>query len=55
MRKRILTKLVGVLLSDDDHSKLIELTDKLEVSNSEYLRGIIINDLTNQEKEKMEK
>jgi len=53
MRKRTLTKLVGVLLSVDDYKKLVEVTDIKEVSLSNYLRGIIINDLRKQEREEL--
>jgi hypothetical protein len=53
MRKRILTKLVGVLLSVDDFEKLVDVTDRKEKSISEYLRGIIIDDLRKQETEEL--
>ena len=40
MRKKILTKLVGVLLSVDDYLRLVEATNKFEISISEYIRKI---------------
>ena len=41
MRKKIYTKNVGVLLSDETYALLIEATDKAEVTFSNYIREII--------------
>jgi predicted DNA-binding protein len=41
MRKRILTNQVGVVLSEEMHHRLIEITDKLEIPISQFIREII--------------
>jgi predicted DNA-binding protein len=41
MRKRILTKQVAVMLPEDMHKHIIEATDKLEISISQFIREII--------------
>jgi hypothetical protein len=53
MRKKILTKLVGVLLSVDDYLRLVEATNKFEISISEYIRKLTIDDLRKQETEEL--
>ena len=51
MRKRLYTRNVGVLLTDDDYQQLIDLTDKLEVTLSGYLRYLIDKELRENQKE----
>ena len=46
MRKKILTRQVGVLFSDEIYKKLIQLTNAEEVSLSEFIREIVVNRLT---------
>jgi predicted DNA-binding protein len=41
MRKRVLTKQVGVILSEEVYQQLIEVTDKLEIPISQFIREII--------------
>ena len=41
MRKRILTKPVAVMLSEKMHQQIIEETDRLEISISQYIREAI--------------
>jgi len=41
MRKKIYTKNVGVLLSEETYQALISITDQLETSVSEFIRKII--------------
>jgi predicted DNA-binding protein len=41
MRKRVLTKQVAVVLSEETHQQIIEVTDKLEISISMFIREII--------------
>jgi predicted DNA-binding protein len=41
MRKRVLTNQVGVVLSEEMHHRLIEITDKLEIPISTFIREII--------------
>ena len=44
-RTKKLTEQVGVVLSPESHKKLMEVTDKLEVSISEFVRMIIEKEL----------
>jgi predicted CopG family antitoxin len=41
MRKKIYTRNVGVLLSEETYQALISITDKLEISVSEFIRKLI--------------
>ena len=41
MRKRVLTKQAAVVLSEETYQSIIEVTDKLEVPISQYIREII--------------
>ena len=52
MRKRLYTRNVGVLLTDDSYQKLVNITDKLEVTVSGYIRDLVLNQL--KEKENIE-
>jgi len=45
MRKRLYTRNVGVLLTEDFYQLLINITDKLEVTISEYIRDLIEKNL----------
>ena len=45
MRRRLYTRNVGVLLSEDIYQLLINITDKLEVTISEYIRDLIEKNL----------
>jgi len=45
MRKRFYTRNVGVLLSEDIYQLLINITDKMEVTISEYIRDLIEKNL----------
>ena len=45
MRKRLYTRNVGVLLSEDIYQLLINITDKMEVTISEYIRDLIEKNL----------
>jgi hypothetical protein len=52
MRKRIYTRNVGILLTEDSYQQLIDITDKLEVTLSGYLRWLVEKELReNQKKE----
>jgi predicted DNA-binding protein len=48
MRKRHFSKQVGLILSEETHSRLIEQTDKDEVSVSEWIREAIQKRLLNE-------
>ena len=41
MRKRYLTKQVGVIVSEDTYQQLIDTTDRLEISVSQFIRETI--------------
>jgi predicted CopG family antitoxin len=41
MRKKIYIRNVGVLLSEETYQALISITDKLEISVSEFIRKLI--------------
>ena len=41
MRKKTLTRQVGVLFSEDTYSELIRITDQIEISLSEFIRRIV--------------
>ena len=41
MRKKKYTKHVGILLTDETYDLLVKVTDKKEVSLSEFIREII--------------
>ena len=52
MRKKSLTRRIGVLLSDETHAKLIRLTDAQETTVSQFVRQIVeskLNEVNNQE------
>ena len=41
MRKRRYSHNVGVLVDNDTYRRLIEITDKQEITLSKYIRGLI--------------
>ena len=41
MRKRFLTKQVGAVISEAMYQQLIEVTDKMEISTSNFIRDAI--------------
>ena len=41
MRKRVLTKQVAVMISEELHQQIVEITDRDEISISEFIREII--------------
>ena len=51
MRKRLYTRNVGVLLTEDIYQQLINITDKLENTLSEYLRCLVEKELKENQKE----
>jgi hypothetical protein len=53
MRKRIYTRNVGILLTEDSYQQLIDITDKLEVTLSGYLRCLVENELRENQKEEI--
>ena len=44
-KKKKYTEMVGVLFKPETLTQLNEVTDKLEISNSEFIRGIIEKEL----------
>jgi hypothetical protein len=53
MRKRIYTRNVGILLTEDRYQQLIDITDKLEVTLSGYLRWLVEKELRENQKEEI--
>ena len=51
MRKKILTRQVGVLFSEDTYEELIRITDKIEISISEFIRSIVEKNINQKKKE----
>ena len=51
MRKRLYTRNVGVLLSEDIYQQLIDITDTLEVTISGYIRDLVKKHLLKKESE----
>lgn len=51
MRKKILTRPVCVMLSDEMYQQIVEITDKEETSISDYIRDAIQRKLEKQTKE----
>ena len=54
MRKRLYTRNVGMLLTEDSYLQLVNITDKLEVTISEYIRGLVEKEINENKKEKDE-
>ncbi len=52
MRKRLYTRNVGILLTENTYKQLIDITDKLEVTLSGYLRDLVEKELIENTKEK---
>ena len=53
MRKKKYTNYVGVLFDDEPYSKLVQITDKAEVSLSEFVRTVIETKLKNENEEEL--
>jgi ABC-type lipopolysaccharide export system ATPase subunit len=45
MRKKLYTRNVGVLVTEDSYQQLINITDKLEVTISGYIRDMVEREL----------
>jgi hypothetical protein len=45
MRKRKLTRQVGVVMSEETHALLIKITNAKELPVSEFIRGVVENTL----------
>jgi hypothetical protein len=54
MRKRLYTRNVGVLLTEDSYKQLIDITDELEVTVSEFIRGLVEKEINKKEKDENE-
>jgi len=55
MRKKILTRQVGVLFSEDTYEELIRITDEIEISISEFIRDMVEKELKKNRKKEIEK
>ena len=54
MRKRKLTRNIGVLLTESAYHQLVELTDEKEIPLSEYIRKLVEDEVSQKEKSKNE-
>ena len=54
MRKRLYTRNVGVLFSEESYQKLVNITDELEVTISKYIRDLVLNQLKEKENDENE-
>ena len=55
MRKRLYTRNVGVLLTEDSYQRLINITDELEVTISGCIRDLVENHLIEKYKKEINK
>ena len=55
MRKRKLTRQVGVLFSEDTYAELIKITDEIEISVSEFIRNMVEKKLKENRKKEIGK
>ncbi len=53
-KKKKYTVMVGVMFTPQTLTQLNEVTDELEISNSEFIRGIIEDKLNNENFKKQE-
>jgi hypothetical protein len=53
MRKKIYTRQVGVLFSEDTYQELIRITDEIEISVSEFIRSIVEEKINQRNKEEI--
>ena len=51
MRKKIYTRQVGVLFSENTYKELIRITDEIETSVSEFIRSIVEKKINQGKKE----
>ena len=54
MRKKIFTRQVGVVLSENTYKNLIRITDEIEISVSEFIRSIVEEKIYKKKKEEKE-
>jgi hypothetical protein len=50
MRKRLYTRNVGVLFTEESYQNLVNITNELEVTVSGYIRDLVLNQLKEKEK-----
>lgn len=55
MRKKIFTKQVGVLFSENTYAELIRITDEIEIAISAYIRDMVEKELKKNRKKEIEK
>jgi hypothetical protein len=53
MRKKSLTKQVGVLFSEEIYAELIRITDEIEISVSEFIRKIVEENINRKDREEI--
>ena len=47
MRKKIYTRMVGIMFSEESYEKLVSITDQLEITVSEFIRDLVEKQLRN--------
>jgi hypothetical protein len=52
MRKKLFVRNVGVLLTEELYKRIVRITDKQEITLSEFIRTAIEKECQNAEKEK---
>ena len=52
MRKRRLTKNIGILVSNETFDQLVEVTDRQEITVSEFIRQLIEDRFSSEGREK---
>ena len=55
MRKKIYTRQVGVLFSEETYEELIRITDEIEISISEFIRNMVEKEFKENRKKEIEK
>ena len=54
MRKRKLTRNIGVLLTEEAYKRLVEMTDEKEIPLSEFVRKLVEDEVSQKEESKNE-
>lgn len=49
MRKKIYTRNVGVMITEDCYQRLVDITDNLEVTVSAYIRDLVQKEIDQKE------
>ena len=50
MRKKFYTRNVGVMLTEESYQRLVDITDKMEVTVSAYIRDLLQKEIEQKER-----